>query len=237
MTSAEFTPRQLAPTVGPAAALAGVFFRTGSLEVSGRRIVSGLIHRVGSQNALIDNTGCFGDKPVPRNGCLIKFGSFVVYVATEVACRYPERVLVAEDPPAVYAVRGQRLACSASRAEVMVVAQTGEIDGHISEDSEASPRTTRSAKNPIERVKRNTAGAESSAAGALAATIANLGRPVQAEQDPEAAQIQLEEQRQLLLEEAVEMAKIRAELDRSQREYDAAQSSLPSRWGRVAWSR
>ena len=74
MTSAEFTPRQLAPTVGPAAALAGVFFRTGSLEISGRRIVSGLIHRVGSQNALIDNAGCFRDKHVPRNGCLIKFG-------------------------------------------------------------------------------------------------------------------------------------------------------------------
>ena len=113
----------------------------------------------------------------------------------------------------------------------MVVAQTGEVDGHISEDSEASPRTTWSAKNPIERVKRNNAGAESSAAGALAATIANLGRPVQAEQDPEAAQVLLEEHRQLLLEEAVEMAKIWAELDRSQREYDAAHKFSPMPMG------
>ena len=185
------TPQQLAPTVGQAAALAGVHFRTGSMVVAGERVVSGLLHRSGAQNALIDNAGCFGDRPVPRNGCLIKFGSFVVYVATEVACRYPERVLVAEDSPAVCAVRVQRLACSAGRAEVMVVAQTGEEDGRISEDLEASPKTTRSAKNPIERVKRNNAGAGSSAASALAATIANLGKPVEAERDPETAQAQL----------------------------------------------
>ena len=61
---------------------------------------------MGSQNALIDSTGCFRNKPVPRNGCLIMFGSFVVYIATEVARRYPELVLVAEDPPAVCAVHG-----------------------------------------------------------------------------------------------------------------------------------
>ena len=198
---------------------------------SGRRIVSGLIHRVGSQNALIDNTGCFVDRPVPRNGCLIMFGSFVVYVATEVACRYPEWVLVEEDPPAVCAVCGQRLAFSAGRAEVMVVAQTDEVDGHISEDSEASPKTTRSAKSPIERVKRNNAGAESSAAGALAATIANLGKPVEAELDPEMAQAQLEEHCQWLLEEAKEVARIRADFDRSMREFDAAHKISPMPMG------
>ena len=54
----------------------------------------------------------------------------------------------------------------------------------MSEDSEGSPRTTRSAKNPIERVRRNDAGAGSSAAVALEATIANLGKPVEAEVDP-----------------------------------------------------
>ena len=104
----------------------------------------------------------------------------------------------------------------------MVVAQTGVEDGHISEDSEASPKTTRSAKSLIERVKRNNARAESSAAGALAATIANLGRTVEVEQDPETVQAQLEEHRQLLLEEAKEVARIRADFDRSMRKFDAA---------------
>ena len=61
MTSAELTPLQLAPTVGPAAALAGVLFQTGSMDVTGKRVLSGLIHRVGTQNALLDNAGCFGD--------------------------------------------------------------------------------------------------------------------------------------------------------------------------------
>ena len=121
-------------------------------------------------------------------------------------------------------LRGSRAAPRLLRQsrEVMVVAQTGEEDGHISKDSGASPKTTRSAKSPIKRVKRNNAGAESSAAVALAATIANLGKPVEMKQDPETAQAQLEEHRQWLLQEAMEVAKIRAELDRSQREYDAA---------------
>ena len=71
---------------------------------------------------------------MPRNGCLIMFGSFVVYVATEVACRYPERALEAEDPPAICAIRGQRLACSTDCAEVMVVIQADVVDGQIDED-------------------------------------------------------------------------------------------------------
>ena len=74
-----------------------------------------------------------------------------------------------------------------------MVVQPDDVDGHISEDSERSPRTTQSAKNPIERVRRNDAGAGSSADGALEATIANLGKPVEAEVDPEKAQAQLEE--------------------------------------------
>ena len=37
-------------------------------------------------------------------------GSYEVYVATEVVCKYPERVHVAEDPPVVCAARGQRTA-------------------------------------------------------------------------------------------------------------------------------
>ena len=87
MASVLLTPRQLAPTVGPTAALARVFFRTGSLITSGKHVISGIVHRFGTLNVISDNAGCFGDRPLSRNGCLVMFGSFVVYVATEVECK------------------------------------------------------------------------------------------------------------------------------------------------------
>ena len=120
MASAVIPPRQLAPTVGPAAALAGVIIRTGSIIDSGERVVCGLICKLGSLNFISDNAGCFGSRPFPTNGCLISFGTFVTYVATEVVCKYPEQVLVAEDPPAVCAARGRRSARPGSCAEVMM---------------------------------------------------------------------------------------------------------------------
>ena len=86
MASVLLTPRQLAPTVGPAAALAGVHFQTGSLVTAGKSVVCDLVHRFGMMNVIRDNAGCFGDRPLSQNGCLVKFGSFEVYVATEVVC-------------------------------------------------------------------------------------------------------------------------------------------------------
>ena len=53
------------------------------------------------------------------------------------------------------------------------------------------------------------------------ATIVRLGKPVAAEENPGKAQAQLEEQRQDLLQEAMEVAKVQTEFDRSMREYDA----------------
>ena len=103
MASAVIPPRQLAPTVGLAAALAGGSFRTGSIINSGERVVCGLVCKLGALNFISDNAGCFGSRPFPTKGCLISFGAFVTYVATEVVCNYPEQVLVAEDPPAVCA--------------------------------------------------------------------------------------------------------------------------------------
>ena len=74
MASVRAPPRQLAPTVGPAAALAGVFIRTGSFIASGERVLCGLVHRFDSLNVVSDNAGCFGSRPLPRNGCLIEVG-------------------------------------------------------------------------------------------------------------------------------------------------------------------
>ena len=77
--------------------------------------------------------------------------------------------------------------------------QGGAAGEQADEDSDGSPRQTRSAKNPIERMRRNAVGARTSAGGALEATSAKLGMPVEAKVEPERAQAQLEEHRQRLL--------------------------------------
>jgi hypothetical protein len=52
--------RQLAPTVAPAAAPAGIHIRTGFITTSGERVVSGLVQRLGSLDFVSDNAGNFG---------------------------------------------------------------------------------------------------------------------------------------------------------------------------------
>ena len=92
-------PRHLAPTVGPAVALAGVFIRTGNLLKTGERVLSGLMQRFGSQHQVFDNEGYFGQGPMPAIGNHFTFGTFDVYVAIAQPFVYPQVVHVAEDPP------------------------------------------------------------------------------------------------------------------------------------------
>src|SRR3954464_1305266 len=64
MASAVSPPRQLAPTVGPAAVLDGVMIRTGNFINTGDRIVSGLVRRLDLCDYVSDNAGSFkGKKP------------------------------------------------------------------------------------------------------------------------------------------------------------------------------
>ena len=158
MASAVTTPRQLAPTVGPAAALAGVFFRTGNVIASGERVVSGLVHRLGSLSIIIDNAGCFGSRPLPAGGSFINFGEHRVYVATVSVRRYPDKVHVAADPPAFRVARGRRSARPASCVEVMM---TGPVAGSgIGKGTAPEPllesRPTRTARPPLERLENLT---------------------------------------------------------------------------------
>ena len=72
----------------------------------------------------------------------------------------------------------------------------------------------------------------------LQATIEKLARPVHPGADPTLAQVQLDEQRQRLLEEAKEMALIWQELDIQTREYNIAHgftsvANHPSRIGEI----
>ena len=83
-------------------------------------MVCGLVHTLSALNFISDNMGCFGDKPLPRNGCLVTFGDYEVYVAIELSCSFAEHMLVAVDPPAVCVARGRRIARPVSCAEVMM---------------------------------------------------------------------------------------------------------------------
>jgi hypothetical protein len=141
--------------VGLAAALAGVFIRTGSVISFGERVVSGLVQRLGLLSFVSDNAGCFGNKPFPRNGCFITFGAHEVYVGTKVVRRYPERVLVAADPPSIYVARGRCSDHPASCIEVMMTAPAAPAAGArkaVAADADAPPapqKSHRTGRPPI----------------------------------------------------------------------------------------
>src|SRR3954471_23144546 len=121
MASAVPPPRQLAPTVGPAAVLAGVMIRTGNFINTGERIVSGLVRRLDLCDYISDNAGSFRGKTPPRNGVFISLGMHQVYVGVDVTGVYPHQVVVAGEPPLNAASRPPR-ARPAGSVEVMVAA-------------------------------------------------------------------------------------------------------------------
>ena len=164
-------PRQLAPTVGPAAALAGVFIRTGSIIASGERVLCGLAQQFGTLCFVDDNAGCFGSRPFPANGTVLSFGELQIFVATELPREYLAKVLVAEDPPSVCAVRGQRNARLATCAEVLVVAPVvgaggagvdagadAEAHAEDGDEDDGLERHPRGSRFPLERVVPNEGG-------------------------------------------------------------------------------
>ena len=99
-------PRHLGPTVGQSA-LSRVKFRMGNVLPSGEKVVTGLVQRFGLLDFVSDNAGCFGSAPMPRNGRIMLFGSHKVYVATTHVYKYPEKILVAADPPSVFWIKGK----------------------------------------------------------------------------------------------------------------------------------
>src|SRR4051812_46231543 len=144
MASAVPPPRQLAPTVGPAAVLAGVVIRTGNFLNTGERVVSGLVQRLGLCDDVRDNAGSFRGKTPPRNGVFIGLGEHRVYVGVDVTGIYPHQVVVAGEPPRGAASRpsGEHHAGS---VEVMVAAgaQVGAaVAGSSREPAAGAPKQT-----------------------------------------------------------------------------------------------
>ena len=161
-------------------ALAGVHFRTGSLISKGKRVLSDIVHRFGTLNVVDDNAGCFGSRPAWQGPCLIMFGSFVVYVATEIECNYPELVVTAEDPPSVCAIRGQPIDGTAGCVEVLATVGPSQVF-EDPEDPESPPRA-RSARHPLEREENMTDLAGASGV-VLQEAIERLGMPISASAD------------------------------------------------------
>ena len=118
MASSVTPPRQLAPTVGQVAALAGGSIRTGSSI--GERVLSRLVYKIDKFSFISDNVGCFSGKPFPADGFLMTLGSFVTYVTTERVSCYPTQVIEAEDPPAFRAGLRQRTARPGNSMGVMM---------------------------------------------------------------------------------------------------------------------
>src|SRR4051812_26748789 len=117
MASAVPPPRQLAPTVGPTAVLAGVKIRTGNFIHTGERVVSGLVQRFDIWDYISDHAGSFRRKAPSCNGIFINLGAHKVYVSVDTSCVYPHRVIEAGEPP-LCATSGQRGVRPAGSVEV-----------------------------------------------------------------------------------------------------------------------
>lgn len=149
-----------------------------------------------------------------------------VYVATDTPCRYPEQVVVAEDPPAVCMVRGRHVDRPAGRAEVMVTAHGGDVGKGVAESAGLPSKSGRMARPPMEKPENIAAQAGTSAVPAkptpLQSTIKRLTLPVAPNANSAQLQAELELERQKLLQEAVDVARARQELEISLREYNKA---------------
>jgi hypothetical protein len=157
MASAVTQPRQLAPTVGQAAVLAGVFIQTGSVVASsGKHVVSGLVQRLGSLSFISDNAGYFGNRTFPRDGSFINFGDHQVYVTVSFARVYPEKVHMAADPPAIRAARDRHTNGPASCVEVMMTAPGAAAGKGVASEVDAPAKATRARGLPLERTENIT---------------------------------------------------------------------------------
>ena len=109
----------------------------------------GLVCNIGAVHFVSDNVGCFAGRLFSTNGCLVIFGSFVTYVATEVVCEYPAQVLVATDPPTIAAAGGWRSA----RPKSCGVMMAGTTEVHTEEEA-AAPEPERRGRHAKQRLER-----------------------------------------------------------------------------------
>ncbi|KAK1670554.1 hypothetical protein QYE76_058713 [Lolium multiflorum] len=199
-----------------AQALGRSSYSAGLLTISGERVVSGLVQRLGSLDFVNDNTGCFSNGgKFPKNGSIIEFGSLRVYYGTvpERQCLSP----VAPDPPRSVLRSGH----AAGSVEVMVVGTAG-TGKEAAAEGAGQTRSTRTAKPPTERDQEVAGTSAAPPETPLQAAMNVLATPIAQNIDPAAAQAELEAQRQKLLSGGADIIRAQRELNLTLREYNAA---------------
>ena len=205
-----------------------MFIRTGSIITSGERVLCGLAQQFGTLCFIDDNAGCFGGRPLPANGSILSFGELQVFVATELPREYPAKVFVAEDPPSVCAVRGQRNARPATYAEVLMTAPVvgaggagvdagagAEAHAEDGDEDDGLERHPRGSRFPLERVVPTEAGPSRTPKqpSSINRTIAKLHQPIPVGADVTLCHEQLEARREYVLEQAQVVAAKKRDLE------------------------
>jgi hypothetical protein len=195
-------------------------------------VISGLVQRFSSLDFVSDNLGCFGSMSFPRDGSVISFGTLQVYVTVRAAPVYPEKVRMAANPAAMHdAPRGWLTTSPVSSVEVMMTAPGADAGGGGAGKAGMPAKATRLRGPPLERTENLADGAGTSAVPTtptvLQAAIDKLKAPVDADAGIALTQAQLQEQHQNILQEAIEVAKIRQEFDIMLREYNRAHGFTP----------
>ncbi|KAK1660281.1 hypothetical protein QYE76_048440 [Lolium multiflorum] len=178
--------RQLVPTVGPAAALAGVHIRAGLLTIAGERVVTALIDRRHT----------------------VEFGSFRICYGTvpERQCLSP--VLVAPDPPRSALPSGR----AAGSVKVLVVG-AGDAGKGAAAEGAGQTKSTRTAKPPTERDQLVVGASAVPPETPLQAAMSVLVTPIAHNIDPATAQAELEVQRQKLLSKGEDIIRAQRKLN------------------------
>jgi hypothetical protein len=191
--------------MGLSTAATGVLFRTGSFAASSENVASGLVLRFGSLDCITDNA------TFPQGSSIIHFSDHHVYVVV-VSEEYPSEVLTFSDPPPI---GGDTYDCSIDPCTYAEVMMAGSGD--------------HSCRPPLERT---TYGAGTSSqvpvAGILEIVVQNLGTPIDLSVDPATAASELEATRQCILEEALEVAAAKRQLETTLREYNSAHGLTPA---------
>ena len=184
----------------------GVTFRTGPRTSAGERVASGLVLTLGKFDCVIDNASCFAGTSFPANGTVLLFGDLHIYIAT-VPKRFPREIVSVAGPPCSSggtsaAPRGVEVMMAGSSSQPRRPRERG-----VDEVRTSAPPQPR---NPVEDA------------------IDRLLTPVNLGDNPEEAEANFTMERQILLQEAMELAAARKQLEITRREYDHAHGLTPA---------
>jgi hypothetical protein len=195
-------PRQLAPTVGLAAATTGVSVRAGLQNNIGGAVASGLIQRIGSMDCVVDNADRFTGIQYLPAGRIVNFGEHRVYVAVFDE-QYPEEIFDYTEPlPGGTGNLSSDVTDLYHRVEVMM----------------AGDHTRRP---PLERTVHTIGTSQAAPDDLLKDACEMLHTTIATDADPAAAAAKLEEERLRVLAEAEKLSAAKLQMEMETRELRA----------------